>query len=207
MLRFHHHLRDVVKLVWWDVYCVNGFIGSWCRSFRLGRCRVRRKLWLQVWYLVCSYVEGWFLRAWLFWHLLLILRNYLFPAGGLSASRILLCVRVRQAFPSGFANKPLYTPHLKDTKTLLMWKRVQVGWHLIPHTNDTLPLILTNFQLQAEYGNTFSCQHDKVRDQECICTKLNSGILQHVLHSSLHDMQATVYQLFSSLIFQLCWRM
>ena len=86
-------------------------------------------------------------------------------------------------------------------------KRVQVGWHLIPHTNDTLPLILTNFQLQAEYGNTFSCQHDKVRDQECICTKLNSGILQHVLHSSLHDMQMTVYQLFSSLIFQLCWRM
>ena len=38
MLRFHH-LRGFVKLVLWDVYCVNG-----CGSFRLGRCRVWRKL-------------------------------------------------------------------------------------------------------------------------------------------------------------------
>ena len=31
MLRSHHHLRGFVKLVLWDVYCVNG-----CGSFRLG---------------------------------------------------------------------------------------------------------------------------------------------------------------------------
>ena len=73
MLRSHHHLRGFVKLVSWDVYCVNG-----CGSFRLGDVGVGfwRKLWLQVWYLVCSYVGGWFLWVWLFWHLLLILRNY-----------------------------------------------------------------------------------------------------------------------------------
>ena len=39
MLRFHYHLRGFVKLVLWDVYCVNG-----CGSFRLGRGRVWRKL-------------------------------------------------------------------------------------------------------------------------------------------------------------------
>ena len=31
MLRSHHHLPGFVKLVLWDVYCVNG-----CGSFRLG---------------------------------------------------------------------------------------------------------------------------------------------------------------------------
>jgi hypothetical protein len=31
MLRSHHHLRGFVKLVLWDVYCVNGY-----RSFLLG---------------------------------------------------------------------------------------------------------------------------------------------------------------------------
>ena len=31
MLRSHHHLRGFVKLVLWDVCCVNG-----CVSFRLG---------------------------------------------------------------------------------------------------------------------------------------------------------------------------
>ena len=31
ILRSHHHLRGFVKLVLWDVYCVNG-----CGSFRLG---------------------------------------------------------------------------------------------------------------------------------------------------------------------------
>ena len=31
MLRSHHHLRGFVKLVLWDVCCVNG-----CGSFRLG---------------------------------------------------------------------------------------------------------------------------------------------------------------------------
>ena len=31
MLRSHHHLHGFVKLVLWDVYCVNG-----CGSFWLG---------------------------------------------------------------------------------------------------------------------------------------------------------------------------
>ena len=31
MFRSHHHLRGFVKLVLWDVYCVNG-----CGAFRLG---------------------------------------------------------------------------------------------------------------------------------------------------------------------------
>ena len=42
--------------------------------------------------------RGWFLRDWLVWHLLRNLRNFLFPAGGLSASRVLLCVRRLGAF-------------------------------------------------------------------------------------------------------------
>ena len=53
MLRSHHHLRGFVKLLLWDVYCVNG-----CGYFRLGWCRVWRKLWLQVWYLVGSYAPA-----------------------------------------------------------------------------------------------------------------------------------------------------
>ena len=36
----------LLSYVWWDVCCVNGFIGSWWGSFRLVRCRVGRKLWL-----------------------------------------------------------------------------------------------------------------------------------------------------------------
>ena len=75
MLRSHHHLRGFIKLVLWDVYCVNGF-----GSFRLGyvgvgfggNCDCRYGI---------LYAGGWFLRVWLFWHLLLILRNFLFPAG------------------------------------------------------------------------------------------------------------------------------
>jgi len=40
----------------------------------------------------------------------------------------------------------------------------EVWRHLIPHTNGNFSQWLTNFQLQAEYGKTFSSQHDKVRD-------------------------------------------
>ena len=32
--------------------------GCGCGSYWLGRCGVRRNLWLQVWYLICSYVGG-----------------------------------------------------------------------------------------------------------------------------------------------------
>jgi len=39
-----------------------------------------------------------------------------------------------------------------------------VVWHLIPHTNGNFSQWLTNFHLEAEYGKTFSSQHDKVRD-------------------------------------------
>ena len=53
LMRSHHLFRGFVKLVLWDVYCVNG-----CGSFRLGRCRVWRKLWLQVCYLVGSYAPA-----------------------------------------------------------------------------------------------------------------------------------------------------
>ena len=75
MLRSHHHLRGFDKLVLWDVYCVNG-----CGSYRLGyvgigfggNCDCRYGI---------SYAGGWFLWVWLLWHLLLILRNFLFPAG------------------------------------------------------------------------------------------------------------------------------
>jgi hypothetical protein len=48
MLRSHHHLRGFIKLVLWDVYCVNG-----CGSFRLGYVGVGfGGNWLQVWYLL-----------------------------------------------------------------------------------------------------------------------------------------------------------
>ena len=75
MLIFHHHLGGLVKLALRDVYCVNG-----CGSFRLGcvgvvfggKCDCRYGI---------SYAGGWFVWVWLFWHLLLILRNFLFPAG------------------------------------------------------------------------------------------------------------------------------
>ena len=58
ILRFHHHLRGFVKLVLWDVYCVNGY-----GSFRLGyvgvgfggNCDCRYGI-------LYSYVGGWFLR-------------------------------------------------------------------------------------------------------------------------------------------------
>jgi hypothetical protein len=50
---------------------------------------------------------------------------------------------------------------------------------LIPHTSDTFPQSLTNFQLQVEHWNTFSCQHNKVRDQECNCKQLKTAILQY----------------------------
>ena len=46
-------------ICWWDV---NGFVdssvGCECGSYWLGSCGVRSNLWLQVWYLICSYVGG-----------------------------------------------------------------------------------------------------------------------------------------------------
>ena len=53
-LRSHHHLRGFVKLVSWDVYCVNGR-----GSFRLGYVGVGfwMKLWLLVRYLLCWGVD------------------------------------------------------------------------------------------------------------------------------------------------------
>ena len=90
MLRYHHHLCGFVKLVLWDVYCVNGY-----GSFRLGyvgvgfgeNCDCRYGI----------YVGGWFLWVWLFWHLLLILWKFLFLVGvGLPPgfpSGVLLCYK------------------------------------------------------------------------------------------------------------------
>ena len=45
---------------------------------------------------------GWVGWDWLVLHLLLILRNFLFSARGWSASRVLLCVRVRRLGAFGF---------------------------------------------------------------------------------------------------------
>ena len=54
-----------------------------------------------------SYTRGWFLWVWLFWNLLLILRNFLFPAGVGLPSGILLCVRVRRPCAFGFLGNGL----------------------------------------------------------------------------------------------------
>ena len=69
MLRSRDHLRGFVKLVLWDVYCVNG-----CGSFLLGYVGVGFGGNCDCKYGI-SYVGGWFLWVWLFWHLLLTLRN------------------------------------------------------------------------------------------------------------------------------------
>jgi hypothetical protein len=77
MLRSHHHLRGFVKLVLWDVYCVNG-----CGSFRLGYVGVGFGENCDCGYgILYAPMLGWILRVWLFWHLLLILRSFMFPAG------------------------------------------------------------------------------------------------------------------------------
>ena len=50
----HHHLHAFVKLS-----LVGCLLHEWIYSWVwLVRCRVGRKLWLQVWYCICSYVEG-----------------------------------------------------------------------------------------------------------------------------------------------------
>ena len=84
MLRSHHHLRGFIQTSllceWMLVYPV-GYVGvgfEW-------------KLWLQVWYLVCSYVGGWLCR--LFWHLLLIFGASV-PGGGWSASGVFTMIFV-----------------------------------------------------------------------------------------------------------------
>ena len=92
MLRSHHHLRGFVKLVLWDVYCVNG-----CGSFRLGyvgvgfggNCDCRYGI-------LCAPMLGVVFAG------LVILSSspyssqLLVPGGGWSASGVLLCVRVRR---------------------------------------------------------------------------------------------------------------
>ena len=83
----------------------------------------------------------------------------------------------------------------------------EVGWHLITHTNGTFPQSLTNYQLKAECGNTFNCQHDKVRNQECLCKKLQTGILQYFLHSSLHDIKVTSLTIILLKGFMTPWKM
>ena len=74
----------------------------------------------------------------------------------------------------------------------------EVGCHLITHANCTFPQSLTNYQLQTEYGNTFNFQQDKVRDQECNCKQLQTGILQYLINFSLQTIKMTIYQLFCS---------
>ena len=80
----------------------------------------------------------------------------------------------------------------------------KVGWHLNTHTNGTFPQSLTNCQLHVEYGNTFNCQQDKIRDQECNCKELKPRTRKYFLHSSLHTINMAIYQLFCSNILWLC---
>jgi hypothetical protein len=78
----------------------------------------------------------------------------------------------------------------------------EVGRHLIPHQRY-IPQSLTNFQHQVEYGNTCSCQQDKIMDQKCICKQLKTGILQYTLHSLLHDKKKNSFWLIFSMSFSL----
>jgi len=77
----------------------------------------------------------------------------------------------------------------------------ELGCHLFTHTNCTFSQSLTNCQLQTEYGNTFSFQQDKVRDQKCNCKQLQTWILQYLFNSSLHTIKMTICQLFCSKVF------
>ena len=82
----------------------------------------------------------------------------------------------------------------------------KVQWHLITHTNGTFPQSLINCQLQAVFGNTFNCQQDKIRDQECICKELKTGIMQYFLHSSLHTRNWQFIN-YSAQCFMSAWKM
>jgi len=82
----------------------------------------------------------------------------------------------------------------------------KVRWHLITHTNGTFSQSLTNCQLQAVCGNTFICQQNKGRDQECICKQLKTGILQYFLHSSLHTINWQFIN-YSAQCFMSAWKM
>ena len=54
-----------------------------------------------------TYVGGGGLRVWLFWHLLLILRNFLYPVAVGLPPGFLLCVRVRRPHAFGFSSYPV----------------------------------------------------------------------------------------------------
>jgi len=82
----------------------------------------------------------------------------------------------------------------------------KLRWHLITHTNGTFPQSLINCQLQAVFGNTFNCQQDKGRDQECICKQLKTGTLQYFLHSSLHTIN-WLFMNYSAQCFMSAWKM
>ena len=99
MLRSHHNLRGFVKLVLWDVYCVNG-----CGSFRLG-------------YVGVGFGENCDFRYGILYAPMLgvdfaglvILASSPYsselhvPGGGWSAFKVLLCVRVCRSRAFGFS--------------------------------------------------------------------------------------------------------
>ena len=70
----------------------------WIFSVRLFKCRVLEET------VTAGMVSLiiWLLWVWLFWHLLLILRNFLFPEGVGLPPWFLLCVRVRRPRAFGF---------------------------------------------------------------------------------------------------------
>jgi hypothetical protein len=78
--------------------------------------------------------------------------------------------------------------------------RVTLGsihqWHL-SSVADQLPA-------PSRILDTFNCQHDKVRDQECTCKELKTGIQQYFHDSSLCTIKVTIYQLLCSRILWLC---
>ena len=96
MLRSHHHLRGFIKLVLWDVYCVNG-----CGSSRLGYVGIGFEGNCDCRYGICM------LLCWgVVLQVILASSPYsselLFPAGASLPPGFLQCVRVCRPCAFGF---------------------------------------------------------------------------------------------------------
>jgi hypothetical protein len=105
-------------------------------------------------------------------------------------------------FPSGFTNKTHYTPFLEEHDKTADANSAKVGWHLIPFSKWQIPSAADQFPVPSRIREYL--QLPTWQSKECICKQLKIGILQYFLHSSLHDTQVTVYQLFCSIVFWLC---
>jgi hypothetical protein len=76
-----------------------------------------------------------------------------------------------------------YRATLRDNTVLLMPIAPRYGdtWLHTPMTH-----CLSHWPIVSSVYDTFNCQQDKVRDQECTCKELKTGTLQYFLHSSPH---------------------